>query len=944
MTDHIALSSALQAEAPITALIGTMGFGATKDEAKSGLSEKGRDYLPDIISFLVSALTSSEGLATLEETIRHLRDENFIERASALRHYAGLDSEILLAERLRQIAERLVKQAPDIAALSFVALSAVFTAHPTFALDNDIYDLLARKAENPDLPVPSVKTHRRKAPPTLAEEQALALDAIRRGRDALDSLNREIFRAACKRWPDEAGSLNPAPITLASWVGFDTDGRNDIGWWDTIRIRLELKIAQLERLQQSLAEFLPSSSPLGERVAQALTATKEQHRFCPVVSAGQQPSPDLVADFARRLIALREDSLLDATELMPLFAEARASLPIKDSGAEQLDVIRAGFLGHGLGIAHIHTRLNAAQIYNVARSRLELTDDPTQPSHRQVLLSHIEKAMDDLNPLEVDFGGLLIEPSAAARLMMTMAQILKHIDTKTPIRFLIAETESGYTLLATLWLARLFGIQDHQIDISPLFETQNALENGETILEEAFRSAHWRKYLRANGRLSLQFGYSDSGRYIGQLAAGPLVERLRLRVLKLMKDYGLENVALTIFDTHGESIGRGAHPFSLRERLRYFSPAHTRHALHKAGIPCRFETAFQGGDGYCLFGAEKIATSTIATLAEYLAEQHDEAAAPPHDPLYDNSDFAADFFSTIAMQMNDLVDDPGYTALLSAFGPALIDKTGSRPSARQSDTANITRITHPGQIRAIPNNAILQQLGWWANILHGLGEAASRHPETFTYLRQRSPRFQLLMDFATQALAHSDLDVLRSTLTHLDPGTWLDRASHSTGEDLRNSFMAVAYGLEDLEFWKTVPAMFRRIQRDHIALQTVWPDAPVMAEKEKLVHAIRFALMMYIWQLATRIPYFGPRGTVTREAITKLLLCLDVPRALHLLHDLFPVTAPDIANLDFGEPGSAAVAQGFSREHREIFVPLERAFNLLREAGIAIMHSNHNFG
>jgi hypothetical protein len=32
-----------------------------------------------------------------------------------------------------------------------------------------------------------------------------------------------------------------------------------------------------------------------------------------------------------------------------------------------------------------------------------------------------------------------------------------------------------------------------------------------------------------------------------------------------------------------------------------------------------------------------------------------------------------------------LVDDAGYAALLGAFGPALLDKTGSRPSARQTD-------------------------------------------------------------------------------------------------------------------------------------------------------------------------------------------------------------------------------------------------------------------
>lgn len=904
--------------------------------------------LNDLIATLAEKGTGKEGLNGLEKLVHELRDRNFLDRADALRRYVGLQDQAPEA-RVREAAEKLVAHAERPEDLTSPRFAAVFTAHPTFALASGVYELLAQRAADPQTEIPDLPTHRRSTPPTLNDELALALAAITRGRDALDVLSRDVFRAARKRWPDAV--LTPAPVILASWVGFDTDGRNDIGWWDTIRIRLELKEAQLQRLTKQLTDCGAAQTPLGRRAQEALTACQQQHAACPVAEAGKQPEPEAIARFARQLIALQETALLDAATLTPLFAEARATL--SPERAEDLDVARAGFLAHGLGLSHMHTRLNAAQIYNVARTRLGLTDDPAIPSQRRVLLSRIDEAMNSLEPAPVDFGGLLVEPSAAARLMMTMAQILKHIDSTSPIRFLIAETESGYTLLATLWLARLFGIQDHQIDISPLFETESALENGETILEEAFRSKHWRDYLRANGKLSLQFGYSDSGRYVGQLAAGALVERLRLRALALLKEHGMDDVSLLMFDTHGESIGRGAHPFSLRERLSYFSPPHARQVLRKAGTACRVESAFQGGDGYTLFGNEALALSTVATLAEFVSDDDQafsdaEATGKIHsdglDPLYERPDFAVDFFSTIALKMGDLIDDPGYTALLSAFGPALIDKTGSRPAARQSDTATVTRITHPGQIRAIPNNAILQQLGWWANILHGMGEAAQRHPENFTHLMENSPRFRLQMDFARQALAHSDLDVLRATVRQLDPGTWLDRAAICEDDDQRARYLAIAHGLEDLEFWKSLPAMFRSIQREHIALRDAWPDAPVMAEEEKLLHAIRFALMEQIWQLSTRIPYFGPRGTITREAISTLILCLDVPRALHLLEELFPITAPSIADLDFGEPGGAAMAQGFVREHEEIFRPLQRAFDLLREVGVGVMHANHSFG
>ena len=107
----------------------------------------------------------------------------------------------------------------------------------------------------------------------------------------------------------------------------------------------------------------------------------------------------------------------------------------------------------------------------------------------------------------MDFGALLAEQASAAKLMMTVAQIVKHVDGSVPVRFLIAETESGYTLLAALWLARLFGIAQH-IEISPLFETAEALEHGARVLDEALRSPDYRAYLQETGRLALQFGYS----------------------------------------------------------------------------------------------------------------------------------------------------------------------------------------------------------------------------------------------------------------------------------------------------------------------------------------------------------------------------------------------------------------------------------------------------
>ena len=60
-----------------------------------------------------------------------------------------------------------------------------------------------------------------------------------------------------------------------------------------------------------------------------------------------------------------------------------------------------------------------------------------------------------------------------------------------------------------------------------------------TVLEEALRSPHYRDYLKTTGKLALQFGYSDSGRYVGQLAASYLIERLRLKIGQTLEHHGV---------------------------------------------------------------------------------------------------------------------------------------------------------------------------------------------------------------------------------------------------------------------------------------------------------------------------------------------------------------------------------------------------------------------
>jgi phosphoenolpyruvate carboxylase len=298
--------------------------------------------------------------------------------------------------------------------------------------------------------------------------------------------------------------------------------------------------------------------------------------------------------------------------------------------------------------------------------------------------------------------------------------------------------------------------------------------------------------------------------------------------------------------------------------------------------------------------------------------------------------------------MQVLVEDPGYAALLGAFGPGLLDRTGSRPAARQSDMGGPARITHPSQLRAIPNNAILHQMGWLANTLHGLGAAAAANPDAFADLRARSPRFARAVAMAARAAASSDLGVLRAGVDTLDPGPWLDRAGATTRPGRREELMDVAAALERLDLSAAVRRMFRRLQADHLALRSAWPDLPRMPDRLVLLHALRLALIHRIWLLAVQIPEFSPRHGATREALVRGILQLDVERALALLAEVFPARPDPATGLDFHEPAPGQAGEGrgasYAAEHASLFRPMASFFALVRECSAAIAHEVGAFG
>jgi phosphoenolpyruvate carboxylase len=906
------------------------------------------------IALAVTRLTDDGELplSRIAALIRHLRDDAFAARARRLAAYVGGTDTDAVRATMAGLAARLVRPDPDDSPVPWrtfrdsierAHFSAVFTAHPTFALPAPVFAALADAACG--RPGDTCFVSHRPDRPTLAQEFDAAAGAIAHGRDALDALCRILLDAARSTWPDRWSTACPRPITLASWVGYDTDGRTDIGWWDTLRLRLTMKRLQLARVHGQVAA-LPGSTALADRLTRALQATDAQIAACPANADAAQTQR-----FAALLADGHEAALTSVAPLLALFETAMLGRTDQDStDTIRMDyaVARAGLAAHGLALAHTHVRLNASQLHNAVRLRLGLDSTPEDRARRRTGLAAINTALDAVTPVAVDFGALLAEQASAARLLMTVAQIVKHIDGGSPVRFLIAETESGYTLLCALWLARLFGVDRH-VEISPLFETADALEHGARILEEALRSPHYRAYLKRTGRLCLQFGYSDSGRYVGQLAASYLIERLRLKVAESMQRHGLTDIELVLFDTHGESIGRGAHPGSLLDRLRYLSPSVARQAFAAAGITTRDEAAFQGGDGYLLFGTPELALATIGRIAK-----HAFAAVPKStDPIYGGARFRRRLLRPDPRRDAELVDDPGYASAARRVRarPCSI-RTGSRPSGAAIGWHRRPGSHPPSFASFAPSRTTRSCISsdGCANTLHGHrrrrpAQSGFNSPTCAGAEPALRPRHAMFADARAACTPTSACCAPCVAIRSIQgrgctapaharrPG----RARGTAGEIARRAGEARAVGFRR-------SAMFRRLQADHLSLREAWPAAPRMQAAEVLLHALRVALIGRVWLLAMAIPEFSPRHGVTREALVERLLRLDVPAALVILAEVFPAAADPAVDRDFSEPRGDRASVSYRREHEGIFQPLGEVFSLLREIGTAVTHHVGAYG
>jgi phosphoenolpyruvate carboxylase len=593
----------------------------------------------------------------------------------------------------------------------------------------------------------------------------------------------------------------------------------------------------------------------------------------------------------------------------------------------------------------VHFRVNSSQLQNAIRRRMD--PDGTLDLASQAALMKMRELLASVKPLRTNFAALAIENSTAVRLFLTMAQILHHIDADSPIRMLVAECEQPTTMLAALYFAKLFGIED-KVDVSPLFETETALEHGGRFLEALLAEPAYRAYARVRGRVAIQTGFSDAGRFVGQIPAALAIERLQGRLAQAMQANELGDVSALIFNTHGESMGRGAHPASMADRLAWPLSPWARRRFVRAGIRLEPEVSFQGGDGYLFFGTPELALATLTRFVELSPAETDPYA--PTDPFYRRTDLSLDFYRAIRRVQQRHLASGTYARAVTAFGLGLLNDTGSRKSRRQSDIA-ADRNMSLRQIRAIPHNAILQQLGYPINIIAGAGSATEGNYEEFANLLRDSERGRQIVRLIRSANALASIKTISAFGELFNSAYWASRTYRGHEEHLADGCLALAEYLTGDDRTGVFRRLATRLRVDAAKLHRLLARVPSdiasgapLADREHtrrmigILQALRLALFQHMFLKVVMVPAFSRANDIAREDVLEMVFTLRVDDALAQLRRAFPTSFPSLDDFHVDEPADYPdeAATGYAAIRNNFIDPIERSNKLALRIGLAI--------
>ncbi len=395
------------------------------------------------------------------------------------------------------------------------------------------------------------------------------------------------LRYAFETYYDEVPDFSTI-LRYRSWIGSDRDGNpnvtSDVTWETTLEQRknvMALYLDELDKLRRylsiseskySISDDLTkslredeASDQLSERY-QRLYKQEPYRRKVTHMMHKLQHQIDMIdtGNQGRILEEAARYTSEDFIHELEMISESLNSSGLKGVGSigklHHL-LVRArtfGFHMAGLDIRQ-HSKIHEETVSELL-SLAEVTDDYESLSEDEKvdLLTQELRNPRPLSPVKANLGDQSTKMLEVFKVIDKMLQL----DTNSFGNYIISMTHGVSDLLEVMILAKEVGLWslengevNTQIDVVPLFETIEDLEECGRLMSEIFDSKLYKRHLEARNDLQeIMLGYSDSNKDGGYWMANWALEKAQQSLGEVCRKYDID---FRLFHGRGGTVGRG---------------------------------------------------------------------------------------------------------------------------------------------------------------------------------------------------------------------------------------------------------------------------------------------------------------------------------------------------------------------------------------------------
>ncbi len=510
--------------------------------------------------------------------------------------------------------------------------------------------------------------------------------------------------------------------------------------------------------------------------------------------------------------ALAEARIADLIRTATLFGFYMMPLDLRQHGGKHAEVVAELFQQAGLEDYAVLTESDKqAVLLRELQTQRPLYNRYVEYSeaarHELAIFNEARKIKDELGEQAINQS--IISNAEQASDLLTLALLLK---------------ESGLLVLEN-------GKPKGRLNIVPLFETIEALENACPVMETMFGLPWYRDLLASRDNIQeIMLGYSDSNKDGGYVSSSWGLYQAELGLVELFKRH---NVRMRLFHGRGGSVGRGGGP---SYQAIVAQPAGSVAGQIRITEQGEVITAKYADAGNARRNLETLVAATLE--ASLLAEQQD----PDHELMQALSDSAFKHYRALITHP-DFID---YFLQTSPIQEIATLNLGSRPASRKT----LARIQ---DLRAIPwvfswtqNRLMLPAWYGFGSAVEALCTEDKGRLKALQSHARSNPFFQTMLSNMEQVMAKTDLSL----------------AEKYAGLSESPDQAAAIFSMIENEYRKSRQALLDILQTD-----TLLSDNRTLARS-----------------LALRIPYLNALGSLQVALLKALRQDPENPHLLQMVH------------------------------------------------------------